>query len=110
MEVFGAGTDAAGAGGTEGNNGYAAKIIAFQKGVYNFRRLAPPDRVAQKHHSIVFRMVQCPGNGRPGIWVVLFPAGPAVVAAVIEIVVCIRFLGDDLIEVGIQDGLDVAEK
>ena len=107
MEILSTGTNTAGAGGTKRHNGHVVKIIASQKGLHDLGRLSPPDRVTQKHHIIILRMLQCSGNSGPGIGIILFQVSTAVTVAVIEIVIRIRLLGDDLIEVSIQNSLDI---
>ena len=69
--------------------------------------LAPPDGVAQEYHIIVLHIFHAAGNSRPGIGIVLFLIGPAVVVAVVQILAGVGGFRDNLIKVSIQNCLDV---
>ena len=103
VQVVVAGADAAGMGGAEGYDGLAGEIIGLQEGGNDLGRLAVPDGVAQQNDLIPRHILYAPVNGGAGVRVVPLHLGAAVRVCVVQVLVGIRVLRDDLIEVGVQN-------
>ena len=83
MQIGSTGANLTGTRGAEGNDGGIPKIVPLQEGVENLRRLPPPDGVPQKHHIIVFWVLQGPLDRRTGIGVILLSVGATIVVIVV---------------------------
>ena len=75
--------NAAAAGGTEGDDGFAGEVVALQKRIDDLRRLSPPDGIADEHHVIPVHIVHTAGDGGAGGIVVLLLIGPAAIGIIV---------------------------
>ena len=108
MQIRSAGADAAAGGSAEGHDGLAVKVVALQEGVDGLGRLAPPDGISQEHHIVVLHVGHAAGDGRSSVSIVLLPAGAAVGVVIIQVGGGVGILGEDLIEVSVQNGLQMS--
>lgn len=108
MQIRGTGANGAAAGGAEGNDGLAGKVVAFQESANNPRGLPVPNGIADEYHVVLVHVCYRTGDSGPGGGVVLLPVGAAGAVGVIQVGTGVGLLGGDFIEVSIgQSSLDV---
>ena len=106
MEIRGAGAKAAAAGGAEGHDGLATEVIALQERADDLRSLPPPDGVAQENHIVLLHVVHAAGDSGTGAGVILLIIGTTV-RVVVQVGGGVGLLRRDLIEVGVQNGIQM---
>ena len=67
-----------------------------------------PDRIAEIDRVVAGEIQRFPSDGWAGVWIVLLLIGPAFILTVVEILLCIRDLGNDLIKIGLQKILQLS--
>ena len=101
MEVFRAGSQGTGPRCAERYDLFARMIHALQKSAYDPRRLPVPYRISQEHSVTTACVGKLSGDPRPDVRILLLSVRAAV-RIVLDVVVGIRDLSLDLIQVSAQ--------